>query len=88
MTDLYDCCLSVQGGWRDDEDNGAGAVMEGDRRAGEFTYQSCSGRTTGPQEASFGGELLFVPGSLQEPQGQEFEVIVGRFPLRVPEWII
>ena len=30
---------------------------------------------------SFGGELAFVPGSLAAPSGDEFNVIVARFPL-------
>jgi hypothetical protein len=30
---------------------------------------------------SFGGELSFVPGSLAEPTGEEFNVTVARFPL-------
>lgn len=78
--------LRMQGGWRDDEDNGYGEVQEGDERVGEFVYQSCSGR--GAQgRGSFGGDLTFVPGSIDQPAGAEFHVTVARFPLSIPEWV-
>jgi hypothetical protein len=55
----------MQGGWRDDEDNGYGEVQEGDERVCKFVYQSCSGRGA-QRRGSFGGELTFVPGSIDQ----------------------
>jgi hypothetical protein len=51
-----------------------------------FCYQSMSGRTA--PGGSFGGELTFLPGSIQAPSGPPFNVEVGRFSLDIPKIII
>lgn len=53
-------------------------------RPGPFVYQSCSGRMA--PGGSFGGELIFVPGSLLEPTGAPFEAAVARFALDLPDF--
>eukprot|EP00568_Trieres_chinensis_P013592 CAMPEP_0183304938 /NCGR_PEP_ID=MMETSP0160_2-20130417/9843_1 /TAXON_ID=2839 ORGANISM="Odontella Sinensis, Strain Grunow 1884" /NCGR_SAMPLE_ID=MMETSP0160_2 /ASSEMBLY_ACC=CAM_ASM_000250 /LENGTH=505 /DNA_ID=CAMNT_0025468059 /DNA_START=57 /DNA_END=1574 /DNA_ORIENTATION=+ len=49
----------------------------GEEKSGVFTYQSC----TGPGHGFFEGTLTFVPGSLQNPTGNDFEVEVAPFTL-------
>jgi uncharacterized protein affecting Mg2+/Co2+ transport len=49
---------------------------------GAFVYQSCSGRSE--MGSTFGGELTFVPGSLLEPTGPPFQVVVAPFSLDIP----
>ncbi|KAL1202140.1 F-box protein SKIP16 [Cardamine amara subsp. amara] len=51
----------------------------------EFVYESCSNfpTTTGSIEGSF----TFVPGSLKDPKGSQFEVNVAEFPLKLPDYI-
>eukprot|EP00952_Eustigmatos_sp_NYUAD-ZCMA_P006848 29270-Eustigmatos_ZCMA.PRE.1 len=66
---------------------GHGMPREGPDRWGPFVYQSCSGRFTGERGGTFGGELIFVPGSLTRPEGSEFNVTVARFPLTRPAYI-
>lgn len=56
----------------------AALIDEGDECEGVFVYQSMSGRGG---MRSFGGELTFVPGTLRQPAGEEFNVTVARFPL-------
>jgi hypothetical protein len=46
--------------------------------SGIFIYQSMSGR--GPT-CAFEGEITMVPGSIQKPTGEPFQVAVARFPL-------
>ncbi len=79
--------LLREGGYRDDRQSRsammnigvpASAVREGDECEGTFVYQSMSGRGG---MRSFGGELTFVPGTYAEPTGEEFNVVVARFPL-------
>jgi len=56
--------------------------------SGTFMYQSCSGPMdedgTG---GTFGGELEFLPGSLDRPEGSLFPVRVMPFRLSVPDFI-
>ena len=52
-------------------------VRPGEEKSGIFIYQSMSGRDA----VSFEGEISFVPGSLRQPRGDEFQVAVARFPL-------
>ena len=54
--------------------------------AGEFRYQSCSGRNLS-MRGSFGGELTFVPGTRKKPTGPPFQATLKPFALRVPEYI-
>ncbi|KFK42938.1 hypothetical protein AALP_AA1G058200 [Arabis alpina] len=51
----------------------------------EFVYESCYNfpTTTGSIEGSF----TFVPGSLKDPKGSQFEVSVTEFPLKIPDYI-
>ena len=74
--------LLFEGGYRNDRQVGRGidSVEKGKRESGIFVYQSCSGAVRGGCGA-FGGELRFVPGSLAEPEGVEFDVEVGTVPL-------
>ena len=72
-----------EGGWREDTQSGGGHVnvsprhiRKGRQEEGVFVYQSMSG-----PEVSFGGEIFFVPGTLREPVGDEFAVVVPSFPL-------
>lgn len=81
-----------RGGWKHDE---SGVLHEG-----AFIYQSCTGHMgrSRPQArlagagaesedetvGTFEGSLIFVPGSLDHPAGDEFEVTVPRFHLVRP----
>lgn len=78
--------LLFEGGYRDDSQNNRGNITEGARCEGTFIYQSCSGRVGHGQGGSFGGELVFVPGTLVEPTGSDFDVTVETFPLRRPDF--
>lgn len=85
--------LLKQGGYRDDSQNRRGVVEAGEHCEGAFVYQSCSGRL-GAWDTSgacirgwFGGELIFVPGNLDNPTGQPFDVRVERFPLARPAYL-
>lgn len=51
-----------------------------------FRYQSLSGNSL--PGGSFGGELIFLPGSIQSPSGDPFNVAVGRFSLDIPKIIM
>jgi hypothetical protein len=53
------------------------SIEAGDEMDGIFIYQSMSGG----RAVSFEGELMFVPGSLREPQAAAFPVRVAQFPL-------
>jgi len=71
--------LLKEGGWRDDQQKGPRGVDDvepGRECDGIFVYQSMSGPS-----GTFEGELFFVPGSLHEPEGDEFAVTVAPFPL-------
>ena len=71
--------LFREGGWREDKQvDASGRIRSGEECEGIFVYQSMSGRG-GP--VAFEGELNMVPGSIQQPTGDEFTVQVGRFPL-------
>ena len=71
--------LFREGGWREDRQRDAsGRVARGEECEGVFVYQSMSGR--GPV-VSFEGEIALVPGSLAQPQGEEFRINVARFPI-------
>ena len=49
--------------------------------SGTFQYQSCSG----PMESgAFQGHVRFIPGSIQNPTGQPFDVAVSPFALQIP----
>ncbi|XAR54537.1 hypothetical protein NMG60_11029711 [Bertholletia excelsa] len=51
----------------------------------EFVYQSCT-----PLPSSSGsveGSFTFVPGRLEDPRADSFEVEVARFPLQFPDYI-
>ena len=75
------------GGYRDDEQNRFGTVGAGRQCSGTFVYQSCSGRARGTGPGSFGGELSFVPGSIKQPTGAPFDVIVPPFSLDTPLFV-
>ena len=71
--------LFREGGWREDKQADAtGRIARGAQSEGLFVYQSMSGR--GPM-VSFEGEIALVPGSIEEPRGDEFRIRVERFPL-------
>jgi hypothetical protein len=61
--------------------NECGPICLGSDAAYPFTYQSCSGRVGQGQGGTFGGELIFVPGSINQPSGPDFNVTVATFPL-------
>merc|ERR1712064_106419 len=44
-----------------------------------FVYQSCSGQFPGGGQGTFGGEVTFVPGTMNAPCGEPFRVRVGPF---------
>eukprot|EP00957_Ditylum_brightwellii_P081639 6210295-Ditylum_brightwellii.AAC.1 len=70
--------LLREGGYRYDAGNAAEDLgPSGPDMEGTFGYQSCSG----PVRGSFGGWLQFVPGSLNNPKGDEFNVRVAPFAL-------
>ena len=79
--------LLREGGWRDDSQDMYGRVRQSFQRDGTFVYQSCSGRANRASGGSFRGELIFIPGSIENPKGPDFEVIVERFPLTLPEYV-
>lgn len=51
----------------------------------DFVYESCSSQQRTP--GSIEGSFTFVPGRLERPKGDPFEVEVARFPLVMPEYI-
>ncbi|KAJ4878897.1 F-box protein SKIP16 [Raphanus sativus] len=51
----------------------------------EFVYESCSSFPT--TSGSIEGSFTFVPGSLRDPKGSQFEVKVEEFPLKLPDYI-
>ncbi|KAK4286600.1 hypothetical protein QN277_003132 [Acacia crassicarpa] len=51
----------------------------------EFVYQSCTPLPT--PSGSIEGSFTFFPGSLANPEGSPFEVIVARFPLQQPDYV-
>ncbi|CAH8354459.1 unnamed protein product [Eruca vesicaria subsp. sativa] len=51
----------------------------------EFVYESCSNFPT--TSGSIEGSFTFVPGSLKDPKGGQFEVKVEEFPLKLPDYI-
>ncbi|VVA90158.1 unnamed protein product [Arabis nemorensis] len=51
----------------------------------EFVYESCSNFPT--TIGSIEGSFTFVPGSLKDPKGSQFEVNVAEFPLKLPDYI-
>ena len=69
--------LLREGGYRDDQGQSANYVVGGMEEDGIFRYQSCSNAMNG----SFGGQLLFVPGSIDDPKGEKFFVDVAPFLL-------
>lgn len=75
--------LLHEGGWREDAQSRTGRVSRGELKDGLFIYQSLSGRSRDSESPtlSFEGEIMFVPGSLEQPEGDEFGVTVSRFPL-------
>lgn len=82
------------GGYRDDEQLGslagrpfAAAVPAGPQRQGWFVYQSFSGPMEAAEGGRFGGEILFVPGTVSAPTGEPFAVAVAPFALARPEFI-
>lgn len=71
--------LFREGGWREDKQTDAsGRLQRGEQCDGLFVYQSMSGRGT---IASFEGEIVMVPGSIDRPTGEEFRIAVARFPI-------
>eukprot|EP00906_Rhabdomonas_costata_P005565 RCo008320 len=77
------------GGFQDvDEDSEPSATQL--RHEGFFCYQSCTGRMTGipPGQGTFQGHLRFIPGTLHTPlEMPPFDVVVGPFPLKIPEYM-
>ncbi|KAF3496815.1 hypothetical protein DY000_02051979 [Brassica cretica] len=51
----------------------------------EFVYESCSNFPT--TSGSIEGSFTFIPGSLKDPKGSQFEVKVEEFPLKLPDYI-
>lgn len=79
--------LLTESGWRDDEQSDEIGAQEGDldegaHCEGTFVYQSCT-----DEQCLFGGELLFVPGSIEEPTGKEFAVRVAQFKCNIPQFL-
>ncbi|CAE8597564.1 unnamed protein product [Polarella glacialis] len=52
-----------------------------------FVYQSCSGRFRQGRRGTFGGEVLFVPGTIRKPTGAPFAVRVEPFPLEIGQFL-
>ncbi len=71
--------LLREGGYRDDTQNRAAVISQGEEETGTFQYQSCCDTADG----SFKGQIKFVPGSIQDPTGEEFFVDVGEFALQL-----
>jgi hypothetical protein len=75
-----------------------GAHVSGDFVAGDFVYQSQSGRVGGtdrprvPADAArvgracARGTFRFVPGTLREPTGPPFDAVIAEFPFALPEF--
>lgn len=72
--------LFDNGGFRDDQQTYHGTIRRGMRCDGEFIYQSQTGNIG--RYGSFGGELEFVPGSIEDPEGPPFRVQVGTMAMR------
>eukprot|EP00995_Heteronema_vittatum_P001899 NODE_126_length_1856_cov_354.967903_g86_i0.p1 GENE.NODE_126_length_1856_cov_354.967903_g86_i0~~NODE_126_length_1856_cov_354.967903_g86_i0.p1 ORF type:complete len:489 (-),score=125.71 NODE_126_length_1856_cov_354.967903_g86_i0:389-1804(-) len=72
------------GGYRDDEQGTQGPECEG-----TFVYQSCSGPMAGvpPGKGYFGGSLQMIPGTIEEPLGDPFDIVVEEFPIYVPDFV-
>ena len=71
--------LLKEGGYDLYEGRTAATVQEVESDCeGKFAYQSM---TEASEEGTLGGSLQFVPGSLANPTGQEFDVRVAPFPL-------
>ncbi|CAH8308985.1 unnamed protein product [Eruca vesicaria subsp. sativa] len=51
----------------------------------EFVYRCISQLPT--SNLSLEGSFIFVPGSLKDPKGSQFEVNVAEFPVKVPDYI-
>ena len=71
--------LLKEGGYDLYEGRTAATVQEVETDCeGKFAYQSM---TEASEEGTLGGSIQFVPGSLANPTGQEFDVRVAPFPL-------
>eukprot|EP00978_Attheya_sp_CCMP212_P016767 scaffold44200_cov50-Attheya_sp.AAC.1 len=69
--------LLSEGGYRNDEGRRASSLVQGAMHTGTlFVYQSLTNGRQGTME----GELRFIPGSIAEPTGPPFDVIVNPFP--------
>eukprot|EP00550_Attheya_septentrionalis_P010369 CAMPEP_0198281886 /NCGR_PEP_ID=MMETSP1449-20131203/1763_1 /TAXON_ID=420275 /ORGANISM="Attheya septentrionalis, Strain CCMP2084" /LENGTH=539 /DNA_ID=CAMNT_0043977879 /DNA_START=118 /DNA_END=1737 /DNA_ORIENTATION=+ len=68
--------LLSEGGFRNDEGHRASSLVRGTMHLGTFVYQSLTNGRQGTME----GELRFIPGSIAEPTGPPFDVIVNPFP--------
>jgi len=82
------------GSYRNDEQvrNLAGrpfeeAVPPGSEQQGWFVYQSFSGAMSSPDGGHFGGEIQFFPGTVTQPEGPPFNVVVAPFRLAKPEFV-
>ena len=77
--------LLREGSHRADSGGSSTSVMAGQGvPSGSFVYESC----TSDSETSFGGYMLFVPGSLAEPTGPAFQVHLDSFPMDTnPEYM-
>lgn len=76
--------LLHQGGYTHFEGNDPGDTEAKFQGTGHFMYQSCS---QADMPGSFEGYLQFVPGSLAEATGAEFDVRVAPFPLEFSEYL-
>jgi len=76
--------LLREGGYRDDTSNAMNVIEAGSREAGTFHYQSCASFPSG----TFEGRIKFIPGSINEPEGESFFVEVGRFALELEPYAI
>jgi len=80
--------ILVQGGWllnKESDPHGQYHQSHG-HVPGPFRYQSASGRSR-HMRGTFGGHVLFYPGTVRKPTGQPFKVLVPQLQLSVPTYI-
>ena len=80
--------LLHEGGFTNFEGSGIHTLEEQeDITDGTFSYQSCSQMHHCPGEGSFEGTIQFRPGTLEEPTGEDFDVRVAPFPLKLAQFM-
>jgi hypothetical protein len=76
--------LLHEGGFTNFEGSGIHTLEEQEHSTdGTFSYQSASGGSSG----SFEGYLQFRPGRLEQPTGEDFDVRVAPFPLKLTQFM-